>query len=197
MDRLKVAVGDNDEEVLKSIQIMLVQMGCNVVALETSGSALLRKIRSLNPDVSIIDVNLRGMSAFEISNVVEKQGICPCIITIKGSIDEYYDKLKDKLVFAYLQKPINAFNLRYAIESAYFNYKNLINMDKKLKERKIIDKAKGLIMKKYNLTEERAYEYIRKKSMDKGVSMARIAQAIIDIIEDKDKKVGGDVDEKD
>ncbi|CDF58982.1 ANTAR domain-containing response regulator [Thermobrachium celere] len=197
MDRLKVAVGDNDEEVLKSIQIMLVQMGCNVVALETSGSALLRKIRSLNPDVSIIDVNLRGMSAFEISDVVEKQGICPCIITIKGSIDEYYDKLKDKLVFAYLQKPINAFNLRYAIESAYFNYKNLINMDKKLKERKIIDKAKGLIMKKYNLTEERAYEYIRKKSMDKGVSMARIAQAIIDIIEDKDKKVGGDVDEKD
>ncbi|GFR35109.1 ANTAR domain-containing response regulator [Thermobrachium celere] len=163
MDRLKVAVGDNDEEVLKSIQIMLVQMGCNVVALETSGSALLRKIRSLNPDVSIIDVNLRGMSAFEISNVVEKQGICPCIITIKGSIDEYYDKLKDKLVFAYLQKPINAFNLRYAIESAYFNYKNIMNMDKKLKERKIIDKAKGLIMKKYNLTEERAYEYIRKK----------------------------------
>lgn len=197
MDRLKVAVGDNDEEVLKSIQIMLVQMGCNVVALETSGSALLRKIRSLNPDVSIIDVNLRGMSAFEISNVVEKQGICPCIITIKGSIDEYYDKLKDKLVFAYLQKPINAFNLRYAIESAYFNYKNIMNMDKKLKERKIIDKAKGLIMKKYNLTEERAYEYIRKKSMDKGVSMARIAQAIIDIIEEKNKKVGGDIDEKD
>jgi len=196
MDRLKVAVGDNDEEVLKAIQIMLVQMGFNVIALETSGSALLRKIRSLNPDVSIIDVNLKGMSAFEISDVAEKQGICPCIITIKGSVDEYYDKLKNKLVFAYLQKPINAFNLRYAIETAYFNYKNIMNIEKKLKERKIIDKAKGLIMQKYNLSEEKAYEYIRKKSMDKGISMARIAQAIIDIIEEKDKKIGGDKNEE-
>lgn len=196
MDRLKIAVGDNDEEILKSIQIMLIQMGFNVVATEKSGSSLLRKIRSINPDVALIDVNLKGLSAFEISEVVEKQGICPCIITIKGSVDEYFDKLKDKLVFAYIQKPFNQTSLRYAIESAYFNYKNLMDMDRKLKERKLIDKAKGLIMNKYNLTEDKAYDYIRKKSMDKGVSMAKIAQVIIDIIEQNNKN-GGDKNEKD
>lgn len=105
MDRFKIAVGDNDEEVLKSIQIMLVQLGFNVVALETSGSSLLRKIRSVNPDVAIVDVNLRGMSAFEISEVVEKEGICPCIITTKGSIEEYYEKLKIKWCLHIFKNP--------------------------------------------------------------------------------------------
>ncbi|MCX7951267.1 MAG: ANTAR domain-containing protein [Clostridiales bacterium] len=196
MDRLKVAVGDNDEEFLKSIQIMLNQLGFMVVALENSGTALIRKIRSINPDIVLADANLKGMNAFEIASVVEKEGICPCIVTIKGSIEEHYEKLKNKVVFAYIQKPINAINLKYAIESSYFNFKNIMEMDKKLKERKIIEKAKGLVMKKYNISEEKAYEYMRKKSMDKGVSLYRIAQAIIDIIENKDKKDGGDKNEK-
>lgn len=187
MDRLKVAVGDNDEEFLKSIQIMLNQLGFMVVAIENSGTTLMRKIRSINPDIVIADANLKGMNAFEIANVVEKEGICPCIVTIKGSIEQYYEKLKNKIVFAYIQKPINAINLKYAIESSYFNFKNIMEIDKKLKERKIIEKAKGLVMKKYNVSEEKAYEYMRKKSMDKGVSLYRIAQAIIDIIENKEK----------
>lgn len=91
------------------------------------------------------------------------------------------------MVFAYIQKPINLVNLKYAIEMAYFNYKNIINMDKKLKERKVIEKAKGLIMQKYNVSEEKAYEYMRKKSMDKGTSMYKIAQVIIELIKDKEE----------
>jgi two-component system, response regulator PdtaR len=185
MSRLRIILGDNDNSFLLSASNMLVQMGYDVIDTDTSGSGLLRKIRTLNPDVVIVDVSLKGMSGFEISDIVEGEGICPCIISYRGSHSEYMLKLQQKIIFAYIQKPANPMELNYAVENAYFNFKKFIDKDRKLKERQLIDRAKRLLIKKYGLTEDKAYEYIRKKSMDKCLSMHRIANAIIEAIENK------------
>jgi two-component system, response regulator PdtaR len=185
MSRLRIILGDNDSSFLLSATNMLVQMGHDVIDSDTSGSGLLRKIRTLNPDVVIVDVLLKGMSGFEISDIVEGEGICPCIISFKGNHSEYMIKLQQKIIYAYIQKPVSPVALSYAVENAYFNFKKFIDIDKKLKERQIIDKAKRLLIKQYGLTEDRAYEYIRKKSMDKCVSMYRISNAMIETVENK------------
>lgn len=185
MPRLRIILGDNDNSFLLSAASMLVQMGHDVIDTDTSGSGLLRKIRTLNPDVVIVDVALRGMSGFEISDIVEGEGICPCIVSFRGNHSEYMLKLQQKIIFAYIQKPVNSITLSYAVENAYFNFKKFIDIDKKSKERQLIDKAKRLLIKKYGLSEDKAYEYIRKKSMDKCVSMHKIANAIIEAIESK------------
>jgi AmiR/NasT family two-component response regulator len=189
MLRLRIIIGDNDNGFLVQAVTLLTQAGYDVVHSDTSGTSLLRKIRSLNPDVVIADATLKGLSGFEISDIVEGEGVCPCIITFKSSPEEYALKLQKKIIYAYIQKPLNIETLRYAIENAYFNFKKFIELDRKLKERKIIEKAKGLLMKKYNMSEDKAYEYLRRKSMDKCLPMHKVAAVLIDVIEKKESSI--------
>lgn len=163
MLRLKIIIGDNDENFISSTSILLKNLGYNVIDTDTSGTALIRKIRTLKPDIVLVDVNIKGISGFEISNIVEGEGICPCIIMLKSNPSEYAVKLEQKMIYAYLQKPLNVSNVEYVIDNAYITFKKITELNSKINERKIIEKAKRLLMEKYNLSEEKAYEYIRKK----------------------------------
>lgn len=186
MLNLRVVIGDNDEGFIALATSLLNKLGYSVLGTDTSGASLLRKIRGLNPDVAIVDANIKGMSGFEISEILEGEGICPCVLTFKGSPSEYSLKLQQKLVYAYLQKPLNQEGLEYVIDNAYISFNKMMELKGKIKERKAVERAKGLLMRKYNLSEEKAYEYMRKKSMDKGMSLYKVALMIAEII-DKDK----------
>jgi response regulator NasT len=63
-----------------------------------------------------------------------------------------------------------------------------MEVEKKLQERKFVEKAKGLLMSRYGFTEEKAYEYLKKKSMDKGTPIIKIAKSVIEIIEKKNQE---------
>lgn len=188
MEKLRILIGDNEEEFLTYLSSMLNLLGYDVIGTDTSGTGLIRKIKNLSPQVVIADCSLRGMSGFEISDIVERGGICPCIITFKNSPYEYELKLQQKIIYAYVQKPVNPGTIGYIIESAYFNFKRITQLDRKLCERKVLEKAKGMLMKRYGFSEEKAYEYIKKKSMDKGVPAFKIAKTIIEIIQNKEEE---------
>jgi two-component system, response regulator PdtaR len=188
MLNLRVVLGDNDAGFIAATSSLLNQVGYTVLGTDTSGASFLRKIRALNPDVAIVDVNIKGVSGFEISDILEGEGICPCIITFKSSPAEYALKLQEKLIYAYLQKPLNSGNLEYVIDNAYISFNKMMELKGKLKERKAVEKAKGLLMRKYKMSEEKAYDYMRKKSMDRGATLYKVALMIIDLIEkEKDK----------
>lgn len=179
MDGLRVILGDNEDSFIAGTTSILQKLGHNVINTDNSGPGLLRKIRAQHPDVVIADANLKGMSGFEISDIVEGEGICPCILTFKGSPSEYALKLQKKLVYSYIQKPVSLDILNYTIENAFYTFKKLFSLEKKLQERRLVEKAKGLLMIKYSISETDAYEYIRKKSMDKCVSMGTLSANII------------------
>ena len=185
MQNLKILIGDNDTAFIDNLTAMLNQLGYNVIGSDTSGTNFLRKIRSMNPDLVIADVSLRGMGGFEISDIVEGEGICPCIILLKGNPTEYMLKLDRKLVYAYIQKPVNISSITYVIDNAFYSFKKIIELQKKLQERKVIEKAKGILMTRYGFSEEKAYEYMKKKSMDKGAPMLKVAKTIIEIVQKK------------
>jgi response regulator NasT len=188
MQNLRILIGDNDEIFLESFTLTLNQMGYNVVGTETSGTNLLRKIRNINPDIVIADVSLRGMGGFEISDIVEGEGLCPCIIIFKGNPSEYMLKLDKKLVYSYIQKPLETNSVKYIVDNAYYSFKRIMEVEKKLQERKFVEKAKGLLMSRYGFTEDKAYEYLKKKSMDKGTPIIKIAKSVIEIIEKKNQE---------
>lgn len=183
MGGLRIILGDNEDSFILNTVNILQKLGYDVINTDNSGPGLLRKIRAQHPDIVIADANLKGMSGFEISNVVEGEGICPCILTFKSSPSEYALQLQKKLVYAYIQKPLNIEILNYTIDNAFHTFKKLSNLERKLQERKLVEKAKGLLMKKYSLSETEAYEYIRKKSMDKCVSIGKLSESIIKVLE--------------
>lgn len=185
MNGIKIIVGDSDEKLLSSLVGQLTQGGYDVLGYDASGTGLIRKIRLYKPDVVIADVNLKGMGGFEIADVVEREGICPCVIMFKNNPAEYSLKLQEKAIYSYIQKPVNPFILDYVIENAFYNFKRINELELKLKERKVVEKAKGLLMKKYGIKENEAYDYIRRNSMDKCASMYNISLKIIKALEGK------------
>ncbi|MEG0371402.1 MAG: ANTAR domain-containing protein [Clostridium sp.] len=183
----KIIIGDNDGDFLETIKYRLSQIGHTVLDTDTSGVGLIRKIRSLNPDIVIAEGNLKGMTGFEIGEILEGEGICPCIVSFKGEPSEYKTNLSRKRIKAYLKKPIDYNEIDYILKYSISEFEMIIKEDKKAKEKKIVDKGKKLLMDKYLLSEEDAYKYIRKKSMDKGITMYKMAQALIEVIKKSNK----------
>lgn len=186
MPSYKIIIGDNDETFLETIKFKLSQMGHIVLDTDTSGSGLLRKIRILNPDIVIAEATLKGISGFEIGDILEGEGACPCIVSFKGEPSQYKINLTRKRVKSYLKKPIDYREVDYILKHSLKELELSIKEEKKIKEKKIIDKAKKMIMDKYSLNEEGAYQYIRKKSMDRGTSMYKLSILLIDVLREKD-----------
>lgn len=181
----KIIIGDNDTEFLEILKFRLISLGHLVLDTYTSGAPLLRKARMLNPDIVIVDANLKGISGFEIGEILENDGICPCIVSFKGEALEYKINISRKKVKTYLKKPIDFKELDYILKHALDEFENYKKEEKKNKEKVIINKAKKMLMNNYNIDEEKAYSYIRKKSMDKGLSKYKMSLLIIDLLKNK------------
>ncbi|MEF9952700.1 MAG: ANTAR domain-containing protein [Clostridium sp.] len=182
MPSYKIIIGDHDCEFLEGLKFRLSGLSHNVLDTDTSGPSLLRKIRSLNPDIVIVEANMKGMTGFEIADILEGEGICPCIISFKGEASQYRIALSSKKTKAYLKKPIDYNELDYILNQSIRDFDFMIKEEKKKKEKKIIDKAKKMLMDKYSIDEEKAYTYIRKKSMEKKTTMYKISLLLIDIL---------------
>lgn len=178
----KIIIGDNDERFLDVIKSKLLQMGHVVLDVDTSGTGLLRKIRSLSPDIVIADVNLKGLTGFEIAEIIEGENICPCIISLKGDAFQYKLNFSRKKVKTYLKKPVDYNEINHIIKHALNEFSHSLKDDKKSKEKQIVNEAKTLLMNKYKISEDEAYKYIRKKSMEKGINMYKLSLMLIDII---------------
>ncbi|KMT21761.1 ANTAR domain-containing response regulator [Clostridium cylindrosporum] len=185
MPSYKIIIGDNDESFLETLKFRISQTGHRVLDTDTSGAALLRKIRSLSPDIVIAEATLKGVSGFEIADILEGEGICPCIVSFKGEPSQYKINISRKKVKTYLRKPVDYSEIDYLLKHSIDEFHRALKEEKKAKEKKTVDKAKKMLMEKYNLGEEDAYKYIRKKSMDKGSTMYKISLILIDVLKTK------------
>ncbi|MEG0005736.1 MAG: ANTAR domain-containing protein [Clostridium sp.] len=182
MESYKIIIGDNDIDFLEGLKFKLSGLSHQVIGWDTSGPSILRKIRSLNPDIVIVEANMKGISGFEIGEILEGEGICPCIISFKGEASQYRIALSLKKVKTYLKKPIDYNELDYILSQSVKDFEYILKEEKKRKEKKVIDKAKKMLMDKYSIDEEKAYTYIRKKSMDKKTTMYKISLLLIDLL---------------
>lgn len=185
MSNYRIIIGDNDNKFIELLRIKLIELGHLVLDTYTSGSALLRKARMLNPDIVIVDVNLKGISGFEIGDILEGDGVCPCIVSFKGEALEYKINISRKKVKTYIKKPVNFNELEYILKHSLDEFDEFRKEEKKIEEKKIIYKAKKILINKYKMEENKAYNYIRKKSMDKGISMYKMSLMIIDLLKKK------------
>lgn len=181
----KIVVADNDDAFRKAVSDILTKKGYKVYqASDTAGT--LRISRSIIPSLVIIDVNLRGMNAFDTARIVEEDNIAT-VIFITGNPDKsFFNRLEKMNIYAYLTKPINPSQLIQIVEFSIINsYKikslkdKVQKLENSIEARKKIEKAKGILIQKLNISEDEAYKRIRKKSMDDCVSMDIISDEII------------------
>jgi len=182
----KIFIGSKDRAMRKRIKTILQQQGHIIIGEAEDGTASLRIIRRVLPDLVILDKDLPGISGMELTKIMEEDKIAPVLLLTPSWEQHLFEKAKDSWVFAFLVKPIqeghllstasfviNAFQKMLALEHQVTELKETIEA------RKLIDRAKGIIMKNMGLSESEAYRRIQQQSMDQCLPMKKIAEAII------------------
>jgi len=186
MRQPKIFLASADPASLQTLKQILQREGYAVAGVAQDGSQALRLIHTLQPDLVILDSELAGTGALEVARFINEEQVAPIIMLASSWHRNIINKTRDFPVFAYLVKPVQETTLLPAVEAALANYEKLVRLEKelnKLKEtlaaRKVIERAKGILMETLGLTEAEAYRRIQKQSMDKCVPMKAIAEAII------------------
>ena len=148
--------------------------------------ALIRIIRSYQPDFVVIDFNMQLGELRSTILTIDSEMLCACIIIGQESDVDIIDILHNTKVVSVCPLPLNKDVLLQTVEMSLLNFKRVYELSRKLREaaenlelRKVLDKAKLILMKENNITEDEAYRVIRKKSMDTRMSLKDIAQVII------------------
>ncbi|MEE3380564.1 MAG: response regulator [Succiniclasticum sp.] len=186
MNKLRILVVDDEAILRLDLSEMLAERGHDVVGEADNGADAVTMARDLKPDLVIMDVKMPGMSGLEASKIIADEQIAPVLLLTAYSQRDVVEQATDSGVMAYLVKPIREEELTPAIEIAinrWNSYKNLQGELEKAKEdletRKLLDRAKGILMDQHGFSEHDAFQAMQHLSMDRRLSLKAVAQAVI------------------
>jgi len=165
---------------------MLTNLGYLVVGEAGDGRSVVNMARELRPDLVIMDIKMPDMDGIEAARILTQEEIAPVIFLTAYSQKELVDQAKEAGVVAYLVKPFRESDLAPAIEIALARFeqfkalkKEVADLKEALETRKLVERAKGILMDTQGLSEAEAFRRIQKLSMDTRKPMKEVAEAII------------------
>jgi two-component system, response regulator PdtaR len=180
----RIVVAEDETLIRMDLVEMLTEAGYQVVGQGVNGQEAIELANSHKPDLMILDVKmpvLDGISAAE--KIID---ICPVLMLTAFSQRELVERARDTGVMAYVVKPFTINDLLPAIEISISRYRQMKSLEtevadlyERLETRKIVDRAKGILMKTMNLSEPESFSWIQKTAMDRRISMKAVAQGII------------------
>ena len=186
MSKMKVLIADDEPIILLDLKQMLENLGYEVVAEASDGQQAVNLARETHPDVCILDVKMPVMDGIEAVTIITEENIAPAILLTAYSDKELVDRAKAAGVFAYLVKPFKPSDLPPSIEVARSRFEQNLQLTKevgtlqeRLEARKLVDRAKGILMDEHKLSEGEAYRRIQVQSMNLRKTMREVAEAII------------------
>lgn len=186
MKPLKIVIADNESIIRMDLKEILEEAGHEVVGEAITGYKAVELTRKYHPDLVIMDIKMPEMDGIAAAKVIANEKIAPVLLLTAFSQPEIVERAKDSGVLAYLVKPVKESNLFPAMEIALSRFQEmkqledeLDNVKNSLEMRKILDRAKGILMDAYNLSESEAYRRIQQYSMVKRKTIKEIAEAIV------------------
>ncbi|MDY6303432.1 MAG: response regulator [Succiniclasticum sp.] len=198
MKRLRILVVDDEAILRLDLSEMLAERGHDVVGEADNGADAVRLARELHPDLVLMDVKMPGMSGLEAAKLIGGEQLAPVLLLTAYSQRDVVEQAADSGVMAYLVKPIREEELTPALEVAmtrWESYRSLAReLDKAkddLETRKLLDRAKGVLMDQHGFSERDAFEAMQKLSMDRRLSLKAVAQAVLAAAEIRGKGGNG------
>jgi response regulator NasT len=181
---VRILVAEDEALIRMDLVEMLQEAGYTVCAEATNGEEAIALATEHKPDLCILDVKmpvLDGISAAE--KIIS---IAPVLMLTAFSQRELVERARDAGVMAYVVKPFSIGDLVPAIEIAMSRHtqmkslaEEVADLHERLETRKIIDRAKGILMKALNLSEPEAFSWIQRAAMDRRLTMKEVAMAVI------------------
>ncbi|PRB72210.1 response regulator [Arthrobacter sp. MYb213] len=183
----RVIVAEDETLIRLDIVEILRSEGYDVVAEVDNGQSALEKARELKPDLVLMDVKMPVMDGITAAEAIVKERIAPVVLLTAFSQKELVERAREAGAMAYVVKPFTPADLTPAIEIAISRNDELraleeevSNLAEQFETRKLVDRAKSLLITKMGLTEPEAFRWIQKTSMDRRLSMRQVADTVID-----------------
>jgi response regulator NasT len=186
MNALRVLIADDEPIIRMDLKQMLESLGHRVVAEASDGIAALQMGKELRPDVAILDIKMPGdIDGIDAAKQLLEQGM-PSLLLTAHSEPDLIARAREAGVFAYLVKPFKEADLNPAMEVAISRHKEFAAVSQQVEDlrdtletRKLVERAKGILMDRHGMKESDAFRRIQVQSMNTRKSMREIAQAII------------------
>ena len=183
----KILIVDDAAFMRKVIRDTLSKNGYTDLHEAVDGADAVEKYFELKPDLVLMDIKMPLLDGLSAAKIVYEENLADTVMMLTAySEREFVDQAKDIGVAGYLVKPIDEKSLIPSIELAVARSKDMKKLRKdmqkvseRLENRSIIEKAKGQVMAQEGMNEQDAYDYIRKLSQTKNLSMRRVAEIIL------------------
>jgi AmiR/NasT family two-component response regulator len=184
--KLRIVIADDEPIIRLDLKKMLEDSGYEVVGEAGDGVRARELVRNLKPDVVILDIKMPEMDGIDAARIITEEKIAPVLLLTAYSQIDLVNRAKDAGVYSYLVKPFKQADLMPQIEVAVARWEayqkieeQAASLEEKLETRKVVDRAKGILMDQYGLKEQEAFRRIQVQSMNTRKSMREIAEAII------------------
>ena len=188
MERTRVIIADDESIIRMDLREMLANLGYLVVGEVGDGRSAVNLARELKPDLVIMDIRFEGdeFDGIDAAKLLTEERLAPVLLLTAYSQRDLVERAKDAGVTGYIVKPFRDSDLAAAIEVSLARFAELKDLEQELGDlklaletRKLVDRAKGILMDVQGLTESEAFRKIQKMSMNTRKPMKEVAEAIV------------------
>ena len=183
---IRVVIAEDEAIIRLDLKESLEAEGYSVIGETGRGDEAIDLVRMLEPDLVILDIKMPGMNGIDAAKVISDKGLAAVILLSAFSQQDLIKEASNAGVLAYLVKPFQRSDLVPSIELALGRFEEIsglkqeaVMLRESLETRKLVDRAKGLLIDNYGLKESDAYRYLQKKAMEDRTTMKAVAEDIL------------------
>jgi two-component system, response regulator PdtaR len=183
-----VVIADDEEVILRLLQLALKSMGYECVGTAKTGAGALDLIRRLKPQLALLDVHIPESDMFDVTRQVTQLRTTAVVMMTGDHSSELGRQAMNSGAFAFMHKPFESDQLAGIFESAWHRFQifialedKAIALDEALELRKLTEKAKGILMEQQGLSEDEAHRTLLKLSQDQGITLKEVCRSVIQV----------------
>ena len=184
---IRVVIAEDEAIIRMDLRETLEEEGYEVVGETGRGDTAVELVRDLLPDLAILDIKMPGIDGLEAARVINREKLCGVLVLTAFSQREVVEEARDAGALAYLVKPFQKSDLVPAIEVAIGRFGELRSLTgeidalgEQLENRKIVERAKGVLMDQHQMSEQEAFTYIQREAMKNRRKMRDVADHVLD-----------------
>jgi two-component system, response regulator PdtaR len=183
----RVVVAEDEAIIRLDVKELLAEEGYEVVGETGRGDEAIELVRSLRPDLAILDIKMPGVDGLSAARVIAGERLAAVLILTAFSQRDLVEEARDAGALAYLVKPFQKSDLLPAIEIALGRFSELVSLEadvgdlrSRLEGRKLLDRAKGRLMDDAGLTEQQAWRFLQQQAMSSRIRVDEVARRVLD-----------------
>ncbi len=184
---IRVVIAEDEAIIRLDLKESLEEEGYEVVGEAGRGDQAIELARELRPDLAILDIKMPGVDGLTAARTIAAERLCAVLMLTAFSQREIIEEARDAGALAYLVKPFQKNDLIPAIEVAIGRFRELQQLDsevdslgEQLESRKLVDRAKGILIDECSMREQDAFTFIQRTAMSERSRMRDVAERIVD-----------------